>query len=296
MTSVLSPEVQAAADNNSPRTAAPLVIRRERLWHRIVRQPGLLLACAILILVLAWAFFPELFTSQNPIKGIAADRLSPPSGQHWFGTDNLGRDVYTRVVHGAGLTLQATMVAVLVGLVVGSATGVIAGYVRGRVDDWLMRLVEVMLAIPGLLLSLAIVTALGFGTINVAIAVGVANIASFARVMRAETLKVGSLDYVEASRACGSRSGYTLFAHVLPNSAGPVLALTALEFGTAILSVSALSFLGFGAQPPTPEWGALVSDGRDFLAVAWWMTTFPGLVIAAVVLSANRIARAIEGR
>src|SRR5690606_13039203 len=193
-------------------------------------------------------------------------------------------------------TLQATLVAVLVGIVVGAGVGLIAGFVRGLVEDWLMRVIEVMLAVPGLLLSLAVVTALGFGTINVAIAVGIANIASFARVMRSETLKIGALPYIEASKASGSHWSYTLFAHVLPNARGPVLALTALEFGTAILSVSALSFLGFGAQPPTPEWGALVSGGRDYLATAWWMTTFPGLVIAAVVLSANRIARFLEDR
>jgi len=246
--------------------------------------------------VLGWALFPSVFASGDPLTGVPAQKLRPPSLQHWFGTDNLGRDTYTRVVHGSALTLQATMIAVLVGIVVGAGVGLIAGFVRGLVEDWLMRLIEVMLAVPGLLLSLAVVTALGFGTINVAIAVGIANIAGFARVMRSETLKISALPYVEASKASGSHWSYTLFAHVLPNARGPVLALTALEFGTAILSVSALSFLGFGAQPPTPEWGALVSGGRDYLATAWWMTTFPGLVIAAVVLSANRIARFLEDR
>jgi len=269
---------------------------RDGFWGNLIRQPDLILSFAVIALVIAWAFFPEAFTSMDPIKGVPSERLSAPSVEHWFGTDNLGRDTYTRVVHGSALTLQATMIAVLVGIVVGAGVGLIAGFVRGLVEDWLMRLIEVMLAVPGLLLSLAVVTALGFGTINVAIAVGIANIAGFARVMRSETLKISALPYVEASKASGSHWSYTLFAHVLPNARGPVLALTALEFGTAILSVSALSFLGFGAQPPTPEWGALVSGGRDYLATAWWMTTFPGLVIAAVVLSANRIARFLEDR
>ncbi len=262
----------------------------------VISRPGLVLAILVIALVILWAFLPHLFTGQDPLQGVPSERLSPPSGAHLFGTDHLGRDIFSRMVYGASLTLRATLIAVLVGLVIGALTGLVAGFVGRWVDDVLMRVVDVMLAIPGLLLSLAVVTALGFGTLNVAIAVGVSNIAGFARVMRSETLKVRSLTYVEASRALGSRSSYTLRTHVLPNAIGPVVALSALEFGTAILSISSLSFLGFGAQPPTPEWGSLVSDGRDYLATAWWMTTFPGLTIAAVVLSANRIARHLEGR
>lgn len=289
-------KAEPGAHHTEPSAGEPARGTRDGFWRRLIRQPGLILSFAVIALVIAWAFFPWAFTSMDPINGVPAERLSAPSAEHWFGTDNLGRDTYTRVVHGSALTLQATMVAVLVGIVVGAGIGLIAGFVRGLVEDWLMRIIEVMLAVPGLLLSLAVVTALGFGTINVATAVGIANIASFARVMRSETLKISALPYIEASTASGSHWSYTLFAHVLPNARGPVLALTALEFGTAILSVSALSFLGFGAQPPTPEWGALVSGGRDYLATAWWMTTFPGLVIAAVVLSANRIARFLEDR
>lgn len=262
----------------------------------LVRQPSLVLSVLVLLLVIGWAFAPGLFAGQDPINGVPAEFLQGPSHAHLFGTDNLGRDVYSRVVHGAGLTLRATLVAVLVGLTVGSLGGLLAGFVGRWVDDVLMRVVDVMLAVPGLLLSLAVVTALGFGTMNVAIAVGVSNIASFARVMRAETLRVATAGYVEASHAVGSRRPYTVLAHVLPNAAGPVLALSALEFGSAILAISSLSFLGFGAQPPTPEWGALVSEGRDYLTSGWWMTTFPGLVVVAVVLSANRIARHLEGR
>jgi peptide/nickel transport system permease protein len=263
---------------------------------RVLRRPGLVLALLVLLVVILWAFLPGLFTSQDPIDGSPVDRLQGPSGAHWFGTDDIGRDVYTRVVYGASLTLQATLIAVIVGLLVGGLIGLVAGFIGRWVDEVLMRVIDVMLAIPGLLLSLAVVTALGFGTVHVAIAVGVSSIAGFARIMRAETLKVRSLSYVEASHSLGSRWTYTLGAHVLPNAVGPVLALAALEFGTAILSISSLSFLGFGAQPPAPEWGALVADGRSFLTTAWWMTTFPGLVVAVVVLSANRVARHLEGR
>lgn len=187
------------------------------------------------------------------------------------------------------------MIAVLVALVAGSVLGLLAGFRGGALDSAIMRCVDVLLAIPSILLSLALVTALGFGTTNVAIAVGVANLAQFARLMRAEVLRVRTGVFVEAARAGGVRWTGVLGRHVLPNALGPVLALATLTFGTAVLEVSALSFLGYGATPPTPEWGSLVAGGRGFLATAWWMTTFPGLTVAAVVLSANRLSRAIEG-
>ena len=259
-----------------------------------LRRPDVVLAGLVLLLVLLWAVVPDLFTTQSPIDGVPADRLQGPSAAHLFGTDHLGRDLFSRVVHGSRLTLQATVLAVLIGLVVGTLTGLVSGFVRGILDDVLMRVVDVLLSIPALLLSMALITALGFGTTKVAIAVGIGTIANFARVMRSEVLKVGSAVYVEAARASGVRTTGVLLRHVLPNAAGPVLALSALEFGVAVLAVSALSFLGFGAPPPSPEWGSLVSGGRDYLATSWWLTTLPGLVVAAVVLSANRIARALE--
>jgi peptide/nickel transport system permease protein len=157
-----------------------------------------------------------------------------------------------------------------------------------------MRFADVLLAVPGLLLSLAVVTALGFGTVNVAIAVGTTSVASVSRILRSEVLRVRTSAYVEAARAGGSRWWRVLLVHVLPNSVGPVLVLAALELGTAILAVSSLSFLGYGAQPPQPEWGSLVAGGRDYLAGQWWLTTLPGIVIALTVLAGNRLARALD--
>jgi len=157
-----------------------------------------------------------------------------------------------------------------------------------------MRVADVLLAIPSLLLSLTIVTVLGFGTVNVAVAVGVASIATIARIMRSEVVRVRTAQYVEAATANGNRWWRVLLVHVLPNAAGPVLVLAALEFGTAILAVSSLSFLGYGAQPPAPEWGSLVATGRDYIATSWWLTTIPGLVIAVTVLAGNRVARALD--
>ena len=250
----------------------------------------------VLLLAVGFALFPSVFASGDPLQGVPAEKLQGPSAAHWFGTDNLGRDVYTRVVHGAGLSLTATLLAVGIALVVGSLIGLLSGAVGGALAAALMRLVDVLLSIPALLLSLALVTALGFGTMNVAIAVGVSLVANFARVMRSEVLRVRKALYVEAAFACGVRWHTVLRRHVLRNSYAPVAALAAVEFGMAVLAVSSLSFLGFGAVPPTPEWGSLISEGRNYLAAAWWMTTLPGLVIVAVVLSAHRIGHAIEDR
>jgi peptide/nickel transport system permease protein len=225
---------------------------------------------------------------------VPADKLQPPSTEHWFGTDQIGRDLYTRVVHGASLTLTAAAIAVGVGILIGAVLGLIAGFAGGRIDDLVMRGADVLLAIPGLLLSLAIITALGFGTVNVAIAVGAASIASVSRIMRAEVLRVRSAGYIEAAYTSGNTWIRVLGRHVLPNAIGPVLVLAVLELGAAILAVSALSFLGYGAQPPLAEWGSLVAAGRDYLRYAWWLTTFPGIVIALTVLAANRLSRALD--
>ncbi|MEU6354121.1 ABC transporter permease [Streptomyces sp. NPDC047072] len=266
-----------------------------RVTRFLVRRPGLLLSVAVLVLVVLASFSPDLFTSQDPLKGVPSQNFRGPSGAHWFGTDELGRDVFTRVVHGAQLSLKATLIAVLVAFVLGGLLGVVAGFVGRWVDDVLMRFVDVLLSIPALFLSLALVTALGYGTVKVAVAVGIASVASFARVARAEVLRVRQAVFVEASRSCGARWYSVLGRHVLPNAAGPVIVLATLDFGASILAVSALSFLGYGAPPPAPEWGTLISDGRNYLANAWWLTALPGLAIAATVLATNRIARALDG-
>lgn len=263
---------------------------------RLLRRPGLVLSVVVATVVVLAAFWPELFTSRDPLLGVPSERFQAPNAAHWFGTDELGRDVYARVVHGAALSLKATLIAVTVALLVGGAIGLVAGFVGGFVEDALMRVVDVLLSIPALFLSLALVTALGYGTVKVAVAVGVASVASFARVMRAEVLRVRQATYVEAAHSLGTRWHAILFRHVLPNAMGPILVLVTLDFGAAILAVSSLSFLGYGAAPPAPEWGTLVSGGRNYIANAWWLTALPGLTVAATVLAVNRIARALDER
>lgn len=284
------------ADTRSTPSLVRNAIRRTGV--AVLRHPGTVLASVWLVLVLVSTIAPWLFTGQDPITGVPSQKLTGPAPGQLFGTDQLGRDLFTRVVYGSALTLQAALIAVGIGLAVGSVLGLLAGFVGRWVDDVIMRIADVLLAIPSLLLSLALITVLGFGTVNVAIAVGLGSVAAVSRIMRSEVLRVRNAVFVEAAFASGNGWTRVLFRHVLPNSAGPVLVLAALEFGTAILAVSALSFLGYGAQPPAPEWGSLISTGRNFLTTAWWLTTLPGVVIALTVLSANTISRALdsEGR
>jgi peptide/nickel transport system permease protein len=226
------------------RVALPRLRRPVLGWKSSRGNAGLIVAVAVVVLALGWALFPSVFAGGDPLTGVPAQKFQGPSAQHWFGTDNLGRDLYTRMVHGAGLSLTATLSAVGIALVAGSILGLLSGAVGGIVDTASMRVVDVLLSIPALLLSLALVTALGFGTRNVAIAVGVSLVANFARVMRSEVLRIRQAPYVEAAHASGVRWYAVLARHVLPNSYQPVLALAAVEFGMAVLSVSALSFLG----------------------------------------------------
>jgi peptide/nickel transport system permease protein len=294
MTDVLAlPDLALAPGQAGPAPAATR--RRLPWWAFLLRRPGLVLSLLLLAVVLVAAVGAGALAHQDPLRGVPADKLQPPSAAHLFGTDQLGRDQWSRVVHGAALSLKATVIAVGVALVSGGLIGLVAGAVGRWVDTVLMRLVDVVLAIPALLLSLALVTALGFGTVKVAVAVGIASVAGFARVMRAEVLRVRSTVYVEAARSLGARWWTVLGRHVLPNAAGPVAVLATLELGTAVLAVSSLSFLGYGAPSPAPEWGSLVADGRNYLASSWWLTTLPGLTVAGTVLAVNRVARALDG-
>ena len=261
-----------------------------------VRSPTLVIAWLIVLTVIAWAVAPQLFTHSNPLVGNPEQAFEAPSWHHLFGTDQLGRDMFSRVVYGSRNTLTATLYAVLVGFVAGGTIGLLSGYADGTTDAVVMRFIDVLLSVPTLLLAMTVVAALGYGVLNVALAVGIVSIASFARVMRSQVLKVVQSEYVEAARGLGSRWPRVLVLHVLPNSVRSVLSLAALEFGTAVLAVATLGFLGYGAPPPQPEWGLAVSEGRAFLDTYPWLALIPGAVIAVVVLASNRISTASRGR
>src|SRR5690606_30357864 len=266
-----------------------------RAGPRAVLRPGVLLPLLVIMVAVLWAVAPGLFAGSRPTEPVAP-ALQPPSAEHLFGTDATGRDLFTRVVHGASNSITGALVAVGVGLVIGTTLGVTAGSIGGVVDDVLMRFVDVLLAVPALLLSLSVVILLGFGTTNAAIAVGVTSVAAFARLARSRVVSVRVTEYVEAAFGSGGSFPAVLRRHILPNSMTPVIALAALQFGSAILQISTLGFLGYGAPPPTPEWGLLIAESRDYVATAWWLTTLPGAVVAAVVLSANRVAASIRER
>jgi peptide/nickel transport system permease protein len=289
-------------DTRPFRAAAPATpwkrrTRAQRLGQAVaplLSRPGFALALLVVLFALAAAVVPQWLTHFDPYATSPAAKLTAPGAAHWFGTDELGRDLYTRVVYGASLSVQAALLAVGIALAGGLGLGVLAGFAGGRVDAALMRVIDVLLALPGLLLALAIVTAIGFGTVPVAIAVGVGIIPGFARTTRAEVLRVKTLPYVEAARLGGASWCRTLLRHILPNAWGPVAVLATLDFGAAILATAGLSFLGFGAAPPAAEWGTLIANGRHFLITAPWVSLLPGLFVVAVVFSLNHLARTFE--
>lgn len=252
--------------------------------------PTVLLAFAVIALVIAWSLVPNLFTSQNPVIGVPAQKLLGPSAEHWFGTDHLGRDLYARVVHGTSSSVTSALIAVVIAVVVGGLVGLLAGFLGGWVDIMLARLVDVLLAIPSFLLAVIIVTALGFDTINAAVATGVSAVAVFARVMRSEVIKTRQATFVEASFLLGGSRRHILFRHVLPNASRSVLPLAVLQFGLSILVIASLAFLGYGDPPPASDWGLLISIGKDYLK--WpWLVYAPAFVTIATVLSVNRVSR-----
>ena len=297
LSAVSAPRAEPAASSSRSRTLASSISQTPHApspQKRRIRRPGLVLAVTFVLLVIVSALFPQWFTNFDPYTTSPAEKLVGPSGTHFFGTDELGRDLYTRVLYGSTLTIKATLGAVSMAVVAGLTLGVVAGFFGGWVDALLMRSVDVLLAIPRLLLALTIVTALGFGTLPVAIAVGVAIVPGFARITRAEVLRVIALPYIEAARTNGASWLRVLLRHILPNSWGPVLALAVLDLGVAILAISALSFLGFGAAPPAAEWGTLISSGRNYLITSPWLSLLPGLFVGLVVFSLNHISKSIE--
>lgn len=261
----------------------------------------LAVAVAIFSIAAAWAVAPSLFTAFDPIAIDNTRKLLPPSEEHWFGTDLLGRDLFSRIVYGARASLLGAGLAVAVAVVAGSLLGSVAGWFGGALDSVIMRVIDVVLSIPEFLLAISIVvlysaTTGRAGLIPAALAVGVTSSAKFARLIRSEVLKVRTSNYVEAAVTSGATTFTILRRHVVPNSLAPTISLIAVQLGVAIIWIASLSFLGLGAQPPDPEWGLLVADGRQFIATRGWLTLYPALTIIAVVMSTNIISRHLQKR
>ncbi|OXR44193.1 Glutathione transport system permease protein GsiD [Nocardia cerradoensis] len=287
----------AAADIDEERhdVVATLAVTRSR---RRPAMPGLrdlaTVAAVLVVAVLtAWAIAPGLFTGHDPYAGVTADNFRAPSWEHLFGTDQFGRDILARVVFGTRTAVLTALLAVGIGLVAGSAVGLIAGF-SGRVADAILgRLIDALLAIPGFLLAVVVVVSLGFASVNAAVAVGISSVAVFARLIRSETLRVKNTAFIESSRLIGGGKIVVLCRHVLPNVYRSVLALAVLQFGLAIINISALAFLGYGNPPPSPDWGLLVADGKDFFYRYPWFVYGPGLVIVLSVLSLGQLSKLI---
>lgn len=275
-------------DGRSPLEREAVAHRSElkRTWQRFVHRPGAVIGAVVLILFVAVALLAPLISPMDPLE-ISQNRRGAPSPEHWLGTDELGRDILSRIIYGARISLRVGLVAIGIALSVGATLGVIAGYVGGWIDNLIMRLTDIMLAFPGILLAIAIVAILGPSLFNVMIAVGIESIPAYVRTARASTLTVKEMEYVIGAQALGASSSRIIRRHVFPNIAAPLIVLATVGVAGSILSAAGLSFLGLGAQAPTPEWGAMLSNARNFLRDAWWMATFPGIAIMIVVLALN---------
>ena len=257
--------------------------------RRLSRNAGASAGGILLVALLAVAALAPVLAPRDPLKISPQYSLQPPGRAFWFGTDQFGRDQFSRVVWGARLSLRVGVIAVLISVGAGVPLGVAAGYYGGWLDLAVMRLIDLMLAFPGILLALVIVSILGPGLNNVMLAVGIYGIPSYARIVRGSVLVLRGQPFVEAAQAMGCQAFRLVARHVLPNVVAPIIVLSSLNVAGAILTSAALSFLGLGAQPPIPEWGALLNAGRDWVRDAWWLTTFPGLAIMITVLAINML-------
>jgi peptide/nickel transport system permease protein len=261
------------------------------LWRR---NRLMVLGTAIILGLLLVAALAPLLATANPYEQVLGDRLLPPAATHFFGTDGLGRDIYSRVVYGARVTLTIALLVAAISTPLGMLVGIVAGYLGGAVDEIMMRLADIFLAFPRLILAIAFAAALGPGVENAILAIAIAQWPSYARLARAETLNVKNNDYIQAMRVLGAGKLTIMAGHILPLTLSSIIVRMSLDMGTIILTAAGLGFLGLGAQPPMPEWGLMVSDGRQFLVDQWWVSTLPGLAILVVVMGFNLLGDGIR--
>ena len=259
------------------------------IWHRLRRNRLAMLGLALMSAILLLAVFADVIADYDTkVVGMnMAERLQTPSAKHWFGTDGYGRDVFARIIHGSRLSLSLSIISMLIAVAIGSMIGAISGYFGGRVDDVLMRLMDMLLAIPPMLMSISIVAALGRSMANLMLALALAYMPVFARVIRSSILSVKDQEFVEAARACGTSDARIILRHIIPNAVGPIIVQATLAMGSSILTISSLSFMGMGIQPPQPEWGTMLYEGRDLIRTSPYLVIFPGAAIAVSVLSLN---------
>lgn len=272
---------------------ARVVRRSESPWRsafrRLRRNRGAMAGLCLVLVLIAVAVFAERLAPHDPIRVTPDAALQAPGSRYLLGTDLLGRDILSRLIHGARISLRVGLVSVGIAAMTGTTLGLLAGFYGRWLDLIVMRLIDLMLAFPNVLLALAIIAILGPSIFNLMIAVGISATPGYARLVRGSVLSAKENVYVEAAVAVGAADGLILWRHILPNVLAPIIILATLGMAGAILTGAALSFLGLGVQPPTPEWGTMLSDGRNYLRKAWWITTFPGLAIMITVLAINML-------
>lgn len=287
MTATVDTQVLSAMVRR-PQSQTAIIVRQFR------RSTTGMIGAVVMLLLICIALAAPVVAPYSPYTQDFGAAMQPPSREHWFGTDDVGRDILSRIIHGARISLRVGLISVAIGGGIGVLLGTIAGFYGRWVDNVIMRMIDVLLAFPGLLLALAVVAVLGPGLFNIMIAVGIGGIPTYARMSRSTTLTIRERDYVLAARSIGCSSPRIMLRYILPNSIPPIIVLATLGVAGAILTAAGLSFIGVGARPPTPEWGAMLSSARLYIRQAWWLTTFPGLAIVVTVLAINMVGDSVR--
>lgn len=257
-------------------------------WRRLKKSKSAIFGLVIIIIIILLAIFADLIIPyEEAIRQNVRIKLQPPSSEHWFGTDSYGRDIFARCIHGARVSLGIGLLATFASLIAGGILGSVAAYYSGKVENIIMRTMDVLMSIPSILLSLSVVAALGPSIINLIVAITLTRIASFVRIVRSAVLPITGQEYIEASYACGTSDFRIIRKHIIPNAIGPIMVQTTMSVAMIILQTASLSFLGLGINPPTPEWGAIISEGREYLRTASHVMFFPGVFIILSALSLN---------
>lgn len=257
------------------------------VMHRLSKSPLAMFGLFVVIGLVLTAIFAPYLAPYSETQMDLMHRFSGPSLQHFFGTDQFGRDLFSRIIYGSRISLQVGLIAVGIALVVGGLLGSVAGYYGGKIDNLIMRAMDILLAVPGTLLAIAVAASLGPGLFNLMIAVGISAVPQYARIVRSSVLSIRGQEYVEAARSVGSSDARIILKHILPNSMAPIIVQSTLGVAAAILNAAGLSFIGLGIQPPAPEWGAMLSGGRGYIRDYSYMTLFPGLVIMITIMALN---------
>jgi len=257
------------------------------IWRRLRQNKASMVGLVIIIVVILMAVFADVIAPYDYSQQNLAERFQGPSLKHLFGTDNFGRDIFSRILFGARISLKVGLISVIVSVAIGGTLGAIAAFYGGRTDNIIMRILDVILAIPGMLLAIAIAATLGAGLSNMMIAIGIGSIPGYARVVRASVLTVKEQDYIEVARSIGASDARIILRHIILNAMAPILVQATLGVAGAILSCASLSFLGLGIEPPTPEWGSMLSSTRQYISQYWWLTAFPGGMIMLTVYALN---------